>query len=412
MKVVVSAGLGRLHLFDTARALAKEGVCVRLIGGWIPKKNNSVFVKLLSWLAGHDLSSGFRKRQIAGGNLEVVSLGWVDFLDHFLIVFARRMLMRMGIDPLWGWLLFGWRTRKYISGYDVLHVRSGAGQGGAIAFAKKIGIKVVVDHSIAHSAFMDRSVRCEYEKHNAQFDAGMDSKFWQMVLKDCAEADLLLVNSDFVKQTFVDEGYPAERIEVLYLGVADAFLGLRKYPSVKMGGWRLLFTGGFGFRKGCEYLIEAVRILKNRGVRGFKLDVVGSIGIDKLIVDTIKKEALPIVLHGHMSQEKMSRFLEEADIYVFPSLAEGCAKSGMEAMAAGVCVVATEESGLPIRDGDTGFIVPSHNAIVLADKIEWLMAHYEVVSSVGGAAAGLMASEYRESMYAKKLENVYETLLR
>lgn len=412
MKIVVSAGLGRLHLFDTAKALAKEGAYVRIIGGWVPKKSNSIIVRLISSLVGRDLSFGFRKRQITNENIEVISFGWIDFFDHFLIIFMRRTLMRMGVDPLWGWCLFGWRSKKYIRGHNVFHVRSGAGQGGAITFAKKIGVKVVVDHSIAHPAFMDKSVRGEYEKHNVPFDLGMDSKFWQMVLKDCAEADLLLVNSDFVKQTFVEEGYPAERIKVLYLGVADTFMGLRKYPTVRKGECRLLFTGGFGFRKGAEYLLNALRILKNRGVGGFKLDVVGSIMMDGSIMKATEKEALPVIFHGPMPQEKMAEFLEEADIYVFPSLAEGCAKSGMEAMAAGICVVTTEESGLPIRDGETGFIVPSHNALALADKLEWLMAHYEVVSSVGCSAARLMAAEYRESMYAKKLMNIYETLTR
>lgn len=411
MNVVVSAGLGRLHLFDTARALAKEGVKVRLIGGWVPKRYNSVLVRFLSLLTGHDLSSGFRKRKIAGKNLEVISLGWIDFFDHFLCIFMRRMLMRMRIDPLWGWCLFGWLSKKYIKGSDVFHIRSGAGQGGAITFAKEQGAKVVVDHSIAHPAFMDKSIREEYQKHNAKFDLGMDSKFWQMVLKDCAEADLLLVNSDFVKQTFIDEGYSAERIKVLYLGVSDSFFGLKQYPIPKKSDYKLLFTGAFGFRKGGEYLLEALRILKNRDVHGFKLDIVGSVTLDSAIVNLAKKEALPVVFHGAMPQEKMAEFLKEADIYVFPSLAEGCAKSGMEAMAAGVCVVATKESGLPIRDGETGFIVPSHNACALADKLGWLMRHYDVVSSVGGSAFRLMDSEYRESMYAKKLIDVYKTVI-
>ena len=105
------------------------------------------------------------------------------------------------------WKVFGWWARRKLKGADVFHVRSGAGQGGAIVRAKKLGMKVVCDHSIAHPAFMDKHLRAEYEKNGALFDLGMDSPFWRQIVKDCEGSDVVMVNSFFVKDTLTDEVY-------------------------------------------------------------------------------------------------------------------------------------------------------------------------------------------------------------
>ena len=61
--------------------------------------------------------------------------------------------------------------------------------------------------------------------------------------------------------------------------------------------------------------------------------------------------------------------LAKADVYVFPSLAEGCASSGMEAMAAGLPVITTRESGLPIRHGENGWLIASKSEQAISDAI-------------------------------------------
>ena len=120
---------------------------------------------------------------------------------------------------------------------------------------------------------------------------------------------------------------------VAYLGVREDFVELKKdYSSERR--LELLFTGGFGYRKGAQYLIPALETLEKQGT-DFRLTVVGDAGeAAGLIESSSLGNRLKCV--GFVPQDQLKGFLENSDLYVFPSLAEGCASSGMEAMAAGL----------------------------------------------------------------------------
>jgi glycosyltransferase involved in cell wall biosynthesis len=444
MKVMLSLGYGRLHLMSSARFIAAAGCKIRMICGWVPRNPNGLLVRACSKLIGRDLSAGMKKRVIDIPGVEVCSMPLVDFFDQALRLVDRKLFKgkhKKGISSF-SWRVFGWWSRRNLNGADVFHVRSGAGQGGAIRKAKALGMKVVCDHSIAHPAFMDTHLRVEYEKNGAMFDLGMDSPFWQQIVKDCEEADVVMVNSFFVKDTFVENGFAPEKIKVVYLGQREDFFGLRQRRFDVSGlmfdagggansnlkpqtsNLKLLFTGGFGFRKGGEYILEALKILKQRGV-AFEMDVVGDYSsagqlisryeaeLDISYASTIEPRAsnFKLTFHGPKAQDELKSFLANGDIYVFPSLAEGCAQSGMEAMAAGMCVVATHESGFPIMDGEDGYLVPSKDAKAIADRIMWLMDHPNEIDRVGANAAKLIRQNYTWERYAETVKRMYEELL-
>ena len=434
MRVIISIGHGRLHLLSSAYWISKAGVSVRLLCGWVPKKPNGLLVRIASRLVGRDLSAGFRKRVLAQPNYDVCSCAYAEIVDQMLRLLCRAL----GIPPRriagLGWRLFGFQSRFFIEDAAIFHVRSGAGQGGAIRKAKRLGMKIVCDHSIAHPSFMDKQLRAEYQRNGVIFDLGLDSPLWQQVIKDCEEADVVMVNSFFVKKTFVENGFPAKKVKVVYLGQREDFAGLRhpKFTGTEANApLRLLFTGGFGFRKGGEYILEAMKILADRRVP-FEMDVVGAylsagnlisrykdvlnIGCKGQVQPQVSAEmshTIPcrIVFHGPKPQEELKTFLSAGDIYVFPSLAEGCAQSGMEAMSAGLCVIGTQESGFPITDGENGFIVPGKNAQAIADRIEWLNKNRATIDRVGANAARLIQEKYTWPQYAENVKGLYEELL-
>jgi len=114
---------------------------------------------------------------------------------------------------------------------------------------------------------------------------------------------------------------------------------------------------------------------------------------------------------GFLPQESLKGFLKDSDIYLFPSLAEGCASSGMEALAAGLPVIATKGSGLPIRDGENGVIVPEHDPDAIAGAIMSLSSDEEKRTEIGLAAAKEIAARYRWSDYAAGVVKAYQTVL-
>lgn len=415
VRAILSIGFGRLHLVQSAQYLAAiDDVAIRLVCGWLPRRPLSVAVRLFSRVVGRDLSPGFAKRIVDKENVEVRQCATAEFVLNGLFLICRVFSIPRYHMAVIGWKLFGWCSRRHLKGGEVFHVRSGAGHGGAIRTARRKGMRVLVDHSIAHPSFMGKALRDDCHRHNQVFWMGQDNPFWRLVLKDCEEADLLLVNSTFVKDTFIQVGYPEERIRVVYLGVRRDFFGLKCHYRAerwdKQKPLRLLFTGGFGIRKGAEYLLAALRILLARDMN-VVLTVVGSYGGEaRSLLAENAVESAHLKLVGHVPQDALKGYLADADLYVFPSLAEGCASSGMEAMAAGLCVVTTVESGLPVCEGETGYLVPARNALALADRIEWLAEHPQDVERVGHAAARLIQEQYTWEHYAQGVSAIYREL--
>lgn len=399
MRVLLST-FGPLHLIKSAQFLSKL-VDIEVVQGWIPNKLTSILIPVASKIIGRDLSKSFAKRtpmELKGKNYGCAipeAYLWLGKRFNWFNIEARAAE------------LFGKMSKGRIKDQNIFHVRSGSGQGGAIAKAKRLGMKVVVDHSIAHPKFMDEHLRGEYEKYGCEFTLGLDSQFWQMIIKDCEEADAVLVNSNFVRETFIEAGFKNAPIYVIHLGVRQDFMGLKK--SYEVGDKiKILFTGGFGFRKGGEYLLRAMLALEERGVK-YELNVVGSYSPDDVLLATYRPKY--VNFFGHVPQDELKSWLCNSDVYVFPSLCEGCAQSGMEALAAGLPVVATRESGLPITDGETGLIVDCGNVEQIVNSIIKVYSDSYLRENLGRNATKMMSESYTWDIYAECVKDMYESLL-
>lgn len=410
MEVVMSTGQSRLHFFEAADALGCVGVKIKLVSGWVPRNPHSWLVRFLSKVTRHNIAPGMAKRTVKSENVQIKSDAFSEFFFQFLMVLTRRHPAVNLWVSRFGWIVTGFSSRRYLKDAQIFHVRSGGGHGGAIRKAHKLGMKVIADHSIAHPDFLARELEGEYKKNGKFFSMGMKSPLWRLIAEDCQLADVVVVNSNFVKDTFIEAGYPESKVKVVYWGIRNDFFGVREktYETVPFGR-HLLFTGTFNFRKGAEYIIDAVKSLRQKGL-DFTFDVAGTV----VVTEAQRKECaeLGIKLLGVLPQDELKGLFERTDIYVFPSLAEGCARSGVEAMGAGLCAIATKESGLPITDGETGLLVPTRNAAAIAEKIEWLFDRPDEVRRIGSAAAKLVRTEYTWEKYAENMKRVYEEVVR
>jgi len=127
---------------------------------------------------------------------------------------------------------------------------------------------------------------------------------------------------------------------------------------------RVLFAGSIQLRKGPQYLaLAAARIARiDPDIRfifagGLSAQAAGQL------------QAANIELLGHVSRERMRQEFLRADIFAFPSLAEGSAGVVLEAMAAGLPIVATREAGVDFSDGESGIAVPPADADALEAAI-------------------------------------------
>lgn len=407
IRISLSIGYGRLHLVSSARYIAQAGCAVKLICGWVPKSPNGNVVRMCSWLIGRDLSSGLKKRQVCLPGVNLRSMSAIDFVDQWARLSCRILHVSYKRIEAFSWALFGFFSRRHLKSAEIFHCRSGAGRGGAIRFAKRNGIKVVVDHSALHPARSELNLRDDYARWSLEIAISPRVGVWKNVELDCREADIVLVNAGHIRDSFIEKGYPPEKIRVVHLGVRQDFFGLKKVYEVGER-IRILYTGNFSILKGAEYTLRAIALLSKKNL-DVQLDVYGSVDIPKKLRQRYAE--LNVVYHGPVPQEDLKNALACSDIYLFPSLADGCAQSGMEALAAGLPVVATCQSGLPITDGETGCVVPMKDPLAIADKIEWLNRHDADRERIGRAAARLIRENYTWDKYAENVKKVYEELL-
>lgn len=406
IKVIIST-FGPLHLTKSAEFLSGL-IDVSIIQAWLPRLWNSWILTLASKKVGRDLHKTFRKRlpqSVPMKKNHSVSLPEFYLFGHKLFHIGSPTKYQIKAAKLYGLM-----SRKYIKDADVFHVRSGSGLAGAIETAHERGMKVIVDHSIAHPAFMDRQLRDEYKKNEAVFDLGMDNPFWKAVLSDCNKADKLLVNSQFVKDTFVAEGYDADKISVILQGVRKDFLKLKQhYRQDKNETLKILFTGGFGFRKGAEYLLKALCRLDEMCVN-YTMTVVGDSSSGLPLYERYAPKHVTFI--NTVPQDELKKYLSDSDVYLFPSLCEGCASSGMEAMAAGLPVIATAESGLPITDGQSGMLVKSKNVEQIVKSLLFIKDNPDISKKIGEIASRVIADNYTWEKYAANVTELYKEVLK
>jgi glycosyltransferase involved in cell wall biosynthesis len=230
------------------------------------------------------------------------------------------------------------------------------------------------------------------------------------VLRDIERADWIVVNSDFVRETFEWAGFDTTRVKVIYLGVEPEFV--RSIPERVAesgdGPLRLLFVGQIGQRKGADVLFRALSGL--RAVE-WHLDLAGSI-TPAIAADWSEFLGDPRVAWlGAVRRHEVAALMSRAEVFVFPSLAEGSARVVAEAMAAGCYVITTRNSGSIVEDGVHGRVVPAGEYEALATAVEEAAGHRGTLSLVGRANADTIRRQYLVEHYAERVDVFYREIL-
>ena len=106
----------------------------------------------------------------------------------------------------------------------------------------------------------------------------------------------------------------------------------------------------------------------------------------------------------------MAEEYARADVFVLPSLSEGMALAHLEAMAAGVPVIATPNCGSVVRDGVDGFIVPVRDREMLAARIEEIVSDRQLRERMS-INARQRAQEFSIERYGERLLAVLAPLV-
>lgn len=200
----------------------------------------------------------------------------------------------------------------------------------------------------------------------------------RQMIDDCAKADGVAC----VTEKYMQQHYTSKKPNAFFEHYSSLALDSSFYTSERTYPEKDILTIAhvctqvqYKGRKGYNEVIEAVQILKSRGIN-VKVQFAGPDyhdGIRKLkqLADDLGVTDR-IEFLGGVNRKQLSDYLEQADIYVMPTWAEGLPRVIIEAMAKGLPCITTPVSGNP-ELVDEHFLVPYYDTTTLADRIEELI---------------------------------------
>jgi glycosyltransferase involved in cell wall biosynthesis len=205
---------------------------------------------------------------------------------------------------------------------------------------------------------------------------------------------------------------PDERVALIDNGVPmDAHLD----PEPAHEPPRILYVGLLTPRKGVLDLLAASRLLRERGV-AHELLLLGGTPDEGPAAEAEVRAGLDdaVRLLGTRPPEEMPAEFAAADIFCLPSWWEAMPLSVLEAMAAGLPVVATDVGDIrrAVADGDTGFVVPTQDPEKLAAALEPLLTDPELRRRMGAAGRARVAERFSVSVTAAQVSSLYADLRR
>jgi glycosyltransferase involved in cell wall biosynthesis len=164
--------------------------------------------------------------------------------------------------------------------------------------------------------------------------------------------------------------------------------------------------------KGLEYMLHAANALRNE-FPTLRVEIAGS-GPERA---KLEQTAAQLGLGGHVEflgwVQDLSPVLPRWDIFVMPSLEEGFPIAALDAMAAGLPVVATAVGGVPelIEDGKTGWLMPPRDTDALVSRLRFLLRNPEVRHGVGAAAHARVRDHFSAAQMTESFAELYDELL-
>jgi len=408
MKILVSSGLGRLHLDKVASLLKiNTNFNVTFITGAIPNKLiASIFFSIFGKLiyGRKDIAKRINLRIPKGFKREeVISLYIPDIVLFIGLVLNKLHLVSINRVYSTAYFLFGFLSSFRIKQFDVIYIRAGAGSR-VIKRAKKLGKHVIVDYSSAHPNDIHNSL-VQSKSKNALIAFQQRKNLWKMAINDVIESDIVVVNSQYVMNSLIKNGIPKEKIFLNHLPV-----DVEKIPCKVLytltNQINIAYSGRFISWKGCDTLLNVIENLSHT-YKNITLNIYGFVESHYYKNDLfIKlKQSERLVEHGLLDQEHLFRRLKEMDIYTFLSHSEGSAQSVKEAMAIGLPVICTESTGAPIQNNVNG-IICKNDLKSCCSSIIFLLENENQRFNLGSSARSEILHYHNNSKFTSLLQNL------
>jgi len=191
-----------------------------------------------------------------------------------------------------------------------------------------------------------------------------------------------------------------------------AYATLVRTGSSPRAPLRLLYMGRLVREKGLYELLQGLALARGQGVAA-ELVIAGAGPEEPRLQQSAAAHGLERVsFPGPVRGAAKMALLERSDVFVLPSYAEGLPYALLEAMAAGVAVIATRVGGIPelVADGINGLLVEPRAPQAIAVAIRTLACDREALARMSAASRETIAARYSIGRLAAELCRVYADL--
>lgn len=378
MRVSVSVG-GKFHLFDLAQQLERAGCLEQLITSY-PKFSVE--------------SYGIPKSKVRSIIFkEVFQRGWGKVPPYIRRLYDPQYLIHETFDHV---------ASRLIAPCDIA-VGLSSFSRRTLACAKARGAATVLECGSSHMLYQNEILAQEYKLFGARGDT-IHPRVLEKGLAEYQETDYIAVPSTFVRRTFVERGIPeGKMIQVPYGVDLSQFRQIPKTDDV----FRVVFVGTMSLRKGIQYLMRAFAQLR---LPNSELVLIGSPSPET--APLFEQYAGSYRYLNHIPFDQLYRYYSQGSVFAMMSLEEGLARVQPQAMACGLPVICTTNTGGEdmVRDGVDGFVIGIRDVDALKEKLTYLYEHPEVAERMGKSAKERVSSGFTWDDYGKRMISEYRRI--
>lgn len=237
--------------------------------------------------------------------------------------------------------------------------------------ARQHGNLAILDAWTSHPLEFWELLTDEQKKWNSKY-LPVSRYYQDLVIESVAAADYVCVASNFVRNSFLKRGIPAEKLLFSPYPVDLNVFQPAMEPRPTNRPFTIVHTGGLSLRKGAPYLLEAFRLIRKE-VPDAVLRIKHHLREE--VNDIVRKNSdLPIEWSGNLDLPDHVRRYQTSDLLLFPSIEDGFAFVVAESLACGLPVITTPNTGASdlVQPGVNGEVVPIRNAPALAEAaLKW-----------------------------------------
>ncbi len=384
MKVSIIVG-GKFHAFNLAKELNLKGYLKQIITSY-PKyslKNFHIEKKIIKSILFKELLLKLFNKLYFLQNIFDTDY----FLSNYFSKRASNLIDLNNTDILVGWSSFSKE---------------------AFLKAKKTNCIKILERGSTHIKYQEKILKMEYDE--LKIKPNLPSQ--NIIEKELIEyelADYITIPSEFAKKTYLEYGISESKLIKVPYGVdLKEFKYLNK-KRPKGDKFRIISVGTISIRKGSHILIEAFEQLS---LNNSELIFVGTIENNfKKILKKFKK-LKNVKFISKQKQENLKYFYNNSDIFVLYSLEEGLSMVQAQAMACGLPIICSENTGGSeiVDDGINGYVIPIKNIEILKNKIQEFYYDRSKLKNFSLNALKKTKDISWEN-YGNKLINAYQSIL-